>query len=251
MLNNINSQDLENMGETKLHSCTWYYYHHDQESRSRNRCSKKVSILSSNLHQTPSGGQFCSSGSWHQLDIQWRRWRPIFMNPTLWLLRHLLIRIAELRRVWALQGQTRDLCPHPQNNVNALGWFLLETTLILSVASRNSRARWHSQHCTVCPAHSHSQQAPCASLKRFKWKRKPLASRGSPASEGSRNAEQGWTPRGEHGACRWGPRRVSLGTTGGSAACCGTKHSVLIPVQNWQTKPPTVSGNGKLLSKPG
>jgi len=69
MLNNINSQDLDNMGEKKMDSCTWYYCHHDQESRSRNRCSEKVSILSTNLNETLSGGKLSNSGFLHQLAI--------------------------------------------------------------------------------------------------------------------------------------------------------------------------------------
>lgn len=60
LLNSINSQDLENTGEKKLDSCTWYYYHHDQESESRNRCSEKVSVLSTNLNVTLCGGKFTS-----------------------------------------------------------------------------------------------------------------------------------------------------------------------------------------------
>lgn len=61
MQNNINSRDSEKRGERNLDACTWYYYVCDGESRSRNRCSEKVSILSTNLNETLSGGKFTSS----------------------------------------------------------------------------------------------------------------------------------------------------------------------------------------------
>lgn len=181
MLNNIDSQDLENMAEKKLDSCTWYYYHHDQESRSRNRCSEKVSILSTNLNETLSGGKFTNS-----LRLS---------EPVAYLVKEMTSNFHEINLMTAkaslntnswkgcdsFKDKTETLILiHRINNMKTLDWFLSETTLILSVtSSQNSLAFWHSQNIgdKACPAHSHSQQAPCVSFRTLKWNSKPFTKR--------------------------------------------------------------------------
>lgn len=181
MLNKINSQDLENMGEKKLESCTWYYYHHDQESRSRNRCSEKESILPTNLYETLSGGKFTSS---LRLSV-----------PVGYSVKEMTCNFQEIHLVtakvslninsWKGCDSFKDkpetlILIHRINNKKTLDWFPSETTLILSVtSSQNSPAFWHSHNTgdKVCPAHSHSQQAPCVSFKTLKWNSKPFTKR--------------------------------------------------------------------------
>lgn len=97
------------------------------------------------------------------------------MKSILWLLRHLLIWIAE-KGVTVLKTETLILI-HRINNTKTLAWFPSETTLILSAtSSQNSLAFWHPHNAgdKVCPAHSHSQQAPCVSFKTLKRNSKPF-----------------------------------------------------------------------------
>lgn len=156
LLSSINSQDWENMGEIKLDSCTWYYCHHNQESESRNRCSEKGSVSSTNLNVSLSGGKFSSS-----LRLS---------APVGYLVKEMTSSSHKIHLVAAKAALDMDSCKGCDSfkdktetliliprisNTKTLHWFLWETTLILSgTSSQNSPAFWHS--------HSTGDSVPCS-----------------------------------------------------------------------------------------